>query len=278
MKIKITLIILFFTNILAAQTKGVVKDSITGQPVPYVSIWVENENIGTTSEENGTFTINTTSKSKMLIFSSLGFKTKSVAVSNAAVVYLKPTPYQIEEIVLGAKRKGTLWREIGKVDGGILEAFDKGPKIDAKFFPFKKEYKKTKFIKQVSINTDSRIAGASFKIHFYSVNMDGSPGVELCNKDFIITVSKGNRQTLFDVTKLGLTMPKKGLFVSFEKMMIASNKSEESSVYYPLILNNWVERDFLYTFSAGKWNKQTKTDSNGKINIYEPAITLILTN
>ena len=276
MKIKITLTLLLFASILSAQTKGVVKDSITGQPIPYVSIWVENENIGTTSEENGTFSINTTSKSKKLIFSALGFKTKNVAVSTAATVNLSPTSYQIEEVI-PMNIKGTSWREIGTVESSVLEAFDNGPKIAAKFFWYCPDYKKTKYIKQVSINTDSKIANASFKIHFYSVNADGSPEAEMLSKDFIVTVSKGNRQTLFDVTKFGLTMPKSGIFVGFEKMLIENNRKEDSAVYYPLVLNNWVKRDFLYTFSAGKWNKQAQA-GGGEIAIYEPAITLILTN
>ena len=40
---------------LSAQIRGVVKDSISGEPIPYVNIWVENETIGTTSEADGTF-------------------------------------------------------------------------------------------------------------------------------------------------------------------------------------------------------------------------------
>jgi len=45
-------IVLFFfiTFSLSAQIKGVVKDSLSGEPIPYVNIWVENETIGTTSE------------------------------------------------------------------------------------------------------------------------------------------------------------------------------------------------------------------------------------
>ena len=52
---------LFFllSTALSAQIKGVVKDSITGKPIPFANIWVENENIGTTSKEDGTFEIKT---------------------------------------------------------------------------------------------------------------------------------------------------------------------------------------------------------------------------
>ena len=52
-----------------AQTKGVVVDE-SGKPIPYVNIWVENENIGTISEENVVFSI-TASANKNLIFSIL---------------------------------------------------------------------------------------------------------------------------------------------------------------------------------------------------------------
>jgi hypothetical protein len=40
-------------------------------------IWVENENIGTTSEENGSFSIHVEDQNKVLIFSALGFEKKS---------------------------------------------------------------------------------------------------------------------------------------------------------------------------------------------------------
>ena len=43
--------LLFAFQFSFSQLKGVVKDSISGQPIPYVNIWVENENIGTTSEQ-----------------------------------------------------------------------------------------------------------------------------------------------------------------------------------------------------------------------------------
>ena len=51
------LFLLLISFSLSAQIKGVVKDSISGKPIAYVNIWVENENIGTTSEENGSFSL-----------------------------------------------------------------------------------------------------------------------------------------------------------------------------------------------------------------------------
>ena len=58
-------------------------------------------------------------------------------------------------------------------------------------------------------------------------------------------------------------------------------KSIIQKAYFPYVLYNFVERDFVFTFLGGKWNKQTKQDINNpsdKMSVYEPAINLILTN
>ena len=70
-KKRLWVIFLLMSFYVSAQTKGVVVDE-SGKPIPYVNIWVENENIGTTSEENGEFSI-AASANKNLIFSILGF-------------------------------------------------------------------------------------------------------------------------------------------------------------------------------------------------------------
>ena len=293
MKEKIFLALLFLMPFsISAQIKGVVKDSITGKPVPYVSIWVENENNGTTSEEDGTFVVNISEKSKTLIFSALGYEKKKIKASKAIEVNLKQTPYQLEEIVI-SKRKETKQVEIGNTKNEILEAFDNGPRIAAKFFPYSPSYKRTKYIKQVTIFTDSRIENATIKIHFFSADSIGFPGKELIDKDFIVSVSKGVKKTAFNVSKFNLRMPKNGIFVGFEKLMIENNKAEKVATvlnantsqtqkkYFPFVLYNYVERKFSFTFSGGKWNRETKqneSDSPNKLMIYEPAINLILTN
>lgn len=289
---RLFLLLIFISCSISAQINGVVKDSLTGKPIPYVNIWVENENIGSTSEENGTFFINTIPKEKKLIFSTLGFEKKIIKASEALEVFLKPTSYSLEEVVI-SKSIGTNSIEIGKTKTEIYQAFDNGPKIDTKFFPYFPSYKKTKYIKQVSIYLDSRIEDAIIKIHFYTVDSNGFPGEELLDKDFVVTVKKGTRINRFNLSDFNLKFPKNGLFVGFEKLMIEKNKVEKSitdlntnimqlqKTYFPFVLYNYVEREFFYTFSGGKWNRKTKQndgDSSGKMMINEPVINLILTN
>jgi hypothetical protein len=207
-------------------------------------------------------------------------------------VTLASKAYQLNDVVI-LKKKETKIIEIGKSKNAIYQAFDNGPRIDVKYFPYLPRYQKTKFIKQVTIETDSKIEGATVKIHFYSVDENGFPGEELLSKDFIATVPIGVVKNIFNVSDFNLRMPKKGLFVGFEKLIIERNKLEIpvtnyntnvtsiKKTYSPLVLYNLEERDFLFTFSGGKWNKEIQYDNNKvpiKRMVYEPSINLILTN
>lgn len=69
---RLIFILLIISQFTFSQIKGIVKDLISGEPIPYVNIWVENENIGTTSEENGQFQLNYNNYSKRIIFFFIG--------------------------------------------------------------------------------------------------------------------------------------------------------------------------------------------------------------
>jgi hypothetical protein len=227
-----------------------------------------------------------------LILSILGFEKKILKASEVSNVIMKAVSFQLDEVVI-ARHFETKKIEIGQINNSVLEAFDNGPRIDVKFFPYEAAYKKTKFIKKVSILTDSRIDNATVKIHFYKADANGFPGEELLTKDYIVTIQKGVVRNGFDLTELNLKMPKTGLFIGFEKLLISKNKLEKTIVnsntqktsiqviFYPLVLYNYVERDYLFTFSGGKWSRQTSDinqSESGKIKVYEPAINLVLTN
>lgn len=283
-------LMLLIGSAISAQIKGIVLDEYN-KPISYVNIWVEKENNSTTSEENGEFNINCL-PNKNLIFSALGYEKKTVKASETSKVILKTSAFELSEVVI-AKRFETREIEIGKVKNETYQAFENAPRIDAKFFPYNPKYRRTKYIKQVNLFTDSQLENASFKIHFYSVNLDGSPGEEMLKKDFLVSVNKGVKKTYFNVSDFNLRMPKTGIFVGFEKLIIEKNKLEKEvtdsntgkttiqKTYFPFMLYNFVEREFIYTFSGGKWNRQNKEDvynPSYKMEVYEPAINLILTN
>jgi len=92
------LVLFFISFSLSAQIRGVVKDSISGEPIPYVNIWVENETIGTTSEVNGRFSLDI-KEEKVLVFSALGYETKKSSSKNE-IILLKPKVFELDEIIV----------------------------------------------------------------------------------------------------------------------------------------------------------------------------------
>ena len=266
-------IFLIVSQFAFSQIRGVVKDSISGEPIPFVNIWVENETIGTTSEADGTFFLEA-SKQKNIVISVLGYERKTLKGSEISEVFLKPTTYDLREVVI-LNKKQSKQIEIGDIKNAIFQSFDNGPKIEAKFFPYQASYNKTKFIKEVTIFTDSRIDNATIKLHFYSVDENGFPGEELLTKDYTVTLKKGVIKHRFKISQFDLVFPEKGMFVAYEKLLIESNKT--GTKYQPYVLYNYVERDFFYTYAYGKWSKLSGNNSE-KISINEPSINLILTN
>jgi hypothetical protein len=282
------LLIVLSGSFVKAQIKGTVRDSI-GNPIPYVSIFVENENKTTTSEENGSFSIQVSLDAK-LIFSALGYERKTILASKTSKVVLKRIIFDLDDVVI-KKGKSPKTLEIGQVSNAILEAFDTGPKIDAKFFPYQEKYKKTKWIKKIKLFTDSPIERSSVKLHIYSVDENGFPGEELLTQDLIVYLKKGIFRHQFDVYDLNIEMPENGIFIAFEKMRIDRNRIEKKSIdsqtgnsrseitYAPKVLCYEVKKPFMFSFSGGKWHKNVnEEDAKELLSFYEPSLTLLLSN
>ena len=282
---------LFLTFSLSAQIRGVVKDSISGEPIPYVNIWVENKTVGTTSEADGSFSLDV-KEEKVLFFSALGYETKKVSLKTEIIV-LKPMAYKLREVVI-EQPKFKKEIEIGKTkNNGFHEVYNAGPIIRAKFFPFQEKYNETKFLKEISILTKAEIDSTSFKIRIFSVGTDGFPDKDLVEDDIFVYVKKGNRKTIIDISKYRLEFLEKGLFIAFEKLLIKKNEHEilvqnnktnntlTLTNYYPYFKHNFVDREHTFSFYGGGWKKQKKykyTDGSNDLKIFEPAITLTLTN
>ena len=89
--------------------KGVVRDSITGEPLPYVSVLLKGTTIGTTTDMDGGFYLTTSSKAREVEVSYLGYVTKSLQVSPGRkfsfTVELVPTSINLNEVVVKPKKE-----------------------------------------------------------------------------------------------------------------------------------------------------------------------------
>lgn len=138
---------------------------------------------------------------------------------------------------------------------------------------------------------------AKFKIRIFSVNKEGYPENDLLNEDIIVTVKKGKKNNVIDISMFKLVFPKEGLFIVYEVLKIETNKyffeytNKDSKKTYKKIYFapdfecNLVDEQNTYHFRNGKWIKLEKwqNDETGDLKkfnnkVIEPAINLILTN
>jgi hypothetical protein len=131
------------------QTKGVIIDSKTNEKLPYVNIWVENQNIGTTSHENGEFEIDS-SKGDFIILSGLGYEIKKIDLGNVpAKIYLIPKVFELNEVIISPKKEKKE-KIIGVFDNDDIRLYyasDSKPEIKARLFLFDSVYSVTPFLK-----------------------------------------------------------------------------------------------------------------------------------
>lgn len=113
-----TLIILLLTvtgsHSLFAQSMttaaGIVKDSITGEPLSFISVLFDKSTIGAMTDDDGKFRLQNDQGYTQLVISSLGFDTQTISLKAGTRnenlnILLKPASYEIGEVVVKAKRE-----------------------------------------------------------------------------------------------------------------------------------------------------------------------------
>ena len=287
---KFLVFFLFLTISLTGQIKGVVKDSISGEPIPYVSIWIENKSTGTSSEENGTFTINS-EETNRLQFSCLGYKDNTLNINAKGEYLLSPEIYQIREVEVIALKK-TKKNKVGNSELSRTSHLQGAiPQILAKKFDYDSITKETNFLKEIEIFTKSPIKDAVLKIRILELDsITNLPGKSLVDESILVKVGKGRKKTIVDVSNQNISIPKGGIIIGIENVIVESNKyfqshgdKIETEYYAPQVILNYVEEEKSYMFVNLKWFKRKKQlvefgNNKGKKMVIEPAINIVLTN
>jgi hypothetical protein len=109
MKKSITLLFIFYVSFqLTAQIQGTVTNS-KNESLPYVSIYIENTNTGTTTNEQGLYELPITkNKKNTIVFQYLGYQTVKKVIDNETFpfelnVSLREEDIQLNEVVIGSK-------------------------------------------------------------------------------------------------------------------------------------------------------------------------------
>lgn len=259
MKVKFVIFLLFIATGVIAQQRGKIIDAETKEPIPYVNIWVQGKDKGTTSAENGDFVLSEVLENQIIVFSALGFETKKISVKEMThEITLVREIMVLNEVVVSSKKevKETTVGAFNRFK--IRQFFGAGdrPKIWARYFPYRPEYNETPFLKSIKFLTLSNESESKFNIRFYSVSTDGSPGDFLYSENVIVMAKKGNRKTKVNLAALNIPFPEEGLFVAFEWFIIEENKYE---VTYKEDGKKF--KDFWYNPSIGTITEKTDVNS-----------------
>lgn len=89
---------------------GIVKDSISGEPLSYVSVMFEHSTIGTMTDDDGRFNIQNNQGLSRLVVSSLGYETKTISLLSGSrnetmEIALRPTAFEIAEVTVRPGRE-----------------------------------------------------------------------------------------------------------------------------------------------------------------------------
>ncbi|MGC4040922.1 MAG: carboxypeptidase-like regulatory domain-containing protein [Flavobacterium sp.] len=213
-----------------AQVRGIVIDA-SGKPIPYVNIWVEDQDTGTTSEENGTFSLNA-GQDKNIVFSALGYEKKILKANEAATVSLIPKITELNEVVI-EKRKGTEEAVVGdfsgiKLNSGVTNTGQENVHVWGKLITFNDEIKKHPFVKSIEFVTRSHLKNVLMRIRVFNINKEAVPTGDAVDEGILVTIQKGKNSNTVDLSKYNIRIPEEGIIFGFEYLKLDQNRYEQS--------------------------------------------------
>lgn len=269
---KYLLLLLILSNNLFSQNIKI-SNAVEKDAIPYVNIWSQTSKIGTSSDENGEFSIENFKTNDSLIFTAIGFQTKKMILTeNMKSVYLTPKVNHLKEVVLLPKKKIKLVTEKIKKATHYPRFLEQDAiTIIAKFIPYKSEYDETPFLSIIYIKTFTQSSDSFLLIHFYSVDEMGKPKDYLISENIIFKPKKGTNSSKIDISNLKLEIPENGLFIGVEVPKVKINQTKESkenfekykvkgyAIYEPSTSMSDAELDNdTWNYCNGEWRKNIR--------------------
>ena len=196
--------------------RGVVLDKVTNKPIPYVNISILESTVGTSSNDDGSYTLKIKEEDldKNIHLSSLGYKDTTLTVTTFAklkTIFLNPLAEELDEVVISEKFEEEFLeinsikkRDVISGFGGFKEH----PYIFALYLPFKEDYsdlffidKAKVFLNKVNVLGGRKSMSSKFRFRMFSVGKDSLPDKDLISENIIVTTTKKQRDVEIDLSE-----------------------------------------------------------------------------
>lgn len=229
--------------------EGRVVDQKSKQPIPFTNIGIFKSNIGTLSNEDGSFTLSVPKElaNDSVTFSSLGFEMKLVPLrsfltSPNATIFLTEKPFLLKEVSVKAKKIKAMTFQLGNtiIKGGNLQEDttyagraiallidNKNPKPDGEF-PLYLAKARLHILR-------NNLKSCRFRVRINEVDeKTGLPGSDLLQKSVIVESSRKSGWLEFDLSSLNMIVSQP-FFVTFEQLTTKDDRVAIASGYRKFI-------------------------------------------
>jgi len=276
----ITIVFVFsFTASLYSQIelKATVKNE-NGKVLPYASIMVKDYANGTTSDIDGRFVLVLPDSlfNDTLIFSYVGYVRKSICVNDLTdCVSLESKIISLNEVIVSVDRGNKnktirihkfrkrncfiRFKQMSYGDSIFKPTRSKEPSIEAMYFPYTKDYKDCRKLKEIWIYMVSYSVPSYFGLHIYSVNTNNAPDNDLLNEPKIIRVDHSIGIVKIDLENENIWIPDDGIFVGVELLILPENKLMTDDllapIYSPFLgFSKSKKKEVYWIYSKGRWS------------------------
>ncbi len=280
---------------------GIIKDSESHKPVSFANVAIVEVKKGTSSDYNGIFELNIDSSdlNRNLYISCLNYKDLRIKISELTIgkrneISLEKRIYEVPEIVVSSKKEKKKEITLNKLKkskiNGRLTCYNL-PLIHARYFPYDSRLENVNHIKYINIAFKKcrKKKKSKVRIRILSNHSEyNMPDKDILCEDLIVFVKSGI--TKIDISKYNITMPRDGVFVSVEWLIIEENKYDDiyynhktRTFYAPILGANYYQQSSTWIYWAGHWEKYEEKVPliHPKIkagSYFDAAISLTLSN
>lgn len=184
--------VLFTSYFFAQQTcKGVLLDSISGQPIEFANIGIVGKGVGTVTNEKGeyNFLIPDSLKDQKAKVSLIGYKSKTISVAKLASLnklLLAQEATNLDEVAVSAKKTKIKILGNNTTGRGVVAGFTKnnlGAEMAIKLDVKHKGTHLRKFFVNIA---ECKLEKAMFRLNIYSVDERGYPKENILKQNIIL--------------------------------------------------------------------------------------------